>query len=100
MARVTWHGQRLLTAAGVNLCRRRELEQAKGAERPARLKRLDQKGGEVKDSVPVSSIADVAPLAQRQDLPRVGTRAKRGKPVALPLRRRAIREADRAVGKG
>jgi hypothetical protein len=65
-----------------------------------KLKRLDQKGKGAGIGAPNSPIADGAPSAERRDLTHAGTCTERGKPVALPLGKRAVRRADGDTGKG
>ena len=48
----------------------------------------------------VSPDADAAPPANRWDLTRTGMYTERGKPDVLPLGKQAVRQADRAAGKG
>jgi hypothetical protein len=47
-----------------------------------------------------SSAADDTPPVERRDLTHSGTHMEQGKPEALPLGKRAVRQADGAAGKG
>lgn len=57
----------------------------------ARANRLGPKGKGSGIGAPNSPIADGAPPAERRNLTHAGTCAERGKPVGLPLGKRAAR---------
>lgn len=71
-------------------------------------KRPEPKGKWSSTGVLTSPVADVVPPAERRDaspssaqaLTQAGMQTKRDKPEALPMGKRAVRQADRAAGKG
>jgi len=61
---------------------------------------LDQKVRGQAQGLQRSPAADVVPPVERRDLTRSGIGTEHGKPVALPLGKRAARRADGAAGSG
>src|SRR5207237_1337189 len=62
--------------------------------------RLGPKGTGPGYGAPNSPYAGVVPPAERRGLTRAGPSAERGKPVAFPPGKRAVRPADGAAGRG
>lgn len=68
--------------------------------KPKMLIGLNQNGQWSGSEITMFSDVDAAPPAERQHLTHSVTQAERGKPVASPLGKRVVRQADETAGKG